>query len=83
MKLRRKAKVSFEKFGIITIDEIREHAPEGASLYLHGGDGYLDHKIIYYRLDVEGKLTFHADSEDIWLPCQNPKIVPQLKLLLD
>lgn len=75
--------MSFEKFGRITIDEIREHAPEGASLYLHRGDGDLDHKIIYYRLDVEGRLSFHADSEDIWLPCQNPKTVPQLKLLLD
>ncbi|WP_151775916.1 hypothetical protein [Acinetobacter colistiniresistens] len=75
--------MSFEKFGRINIDEIRASAPEGANLYLHLGDDDLVHKIAYYRLDKTGHLAFHADTDNTWLPCQNPKIIPELKLLFE
>jgi hypothetical protein len=75
--------MSFEKFGKITIDEIKSNAPEGANLYWHHGDGDLVHRISYYRLDKTGQLAFHADSDNTWNPCQNPEIVPQLKILFE
>ncbi|MEB3790128.1 hypothetical protein [Acinetobacter sp. IK40] len=75
--------MSFEKFGRITIEEIRANAPEDANLYWHRTDGDLDHKIIYYRLDKTGHLAFHADSDNTWPPCQNPEIIPQLKILFE
>ncbi|QHH99253.1 hypothetical protein [Acinetobacter dispersus] len=68
------------KVGKITIEQIRDNAPEGANLFLDLGDDDLVHEIVYYKLHL-GYLTFFSDHYHDWSPCMNPAIVPKLKSL--